>query len=197
MALTRRMLKGMSLTDEQIDTIIEAHTDTVEALKEERDRYKADAEKLPGVQKELEGLKAKQSEGDPYEEKYKTLHAEYDAFKKSVEAEQTKAKKVAAYRELLKKAGVAEKRIDTILKVTPIDELELDGDSIKDADKVVESIKAEYPEFISATGVQGADTTTPPDNNGGDTFASMSVADKMRFANAHPQDQAVIEWLKK
>ena len=27
MALTRKLMKGMGLTDEQVDTIIEAHTD--------------------------------------------------------------------------------------------------------------------------------------------------------------------------
>ena len=33
MALTRKLLEGMGLTDEQVDTIIEAHTDTVDGLK--------------------------------------------------------------------------------------------------------------------------------------------------------------------
>ena len=195
MALTRKMLKGMGMTEEQIDTIIEAHTDTVDALKEERDRYKVDAEKLPEIQRELDGLKAKQSEGDPYKEKYEGLKSEFDEYKKGIEADRVKAKKVAAYRDLLKKAGVTERRIDTILKVTPLDEIELDGEGIKDADKVVEAIKAEYPEFISATGTQGAETITPPGNNGGDTFAGMSIAEKMRYANAHPTDQSVIDWL--
>ena len=32
MALTRKLLKGMGLTDEQVDTIIEAHADTVDGL---------------------------------------------------------------------------------------------------------------------------------------------------------------------
>ena len=50
MALTRKLLKGMGLTEEQMDTIIEAHTDTVDGLKSDLARYKADAEKLHGVQ---------------------------------------------------------------------------------------------------------------------------------------------------
>ena len=45
MAITRKLLKGMGLTEEQQDTIIEAHTDTVNGLKADIDRYKADAEK--------------------------------------------------------------------------------------------------------------------------------------------------------
>ena len=49
MALTRKMLKAMGIEDEKIDQIIEAHSETVDALKEQRDQYKADAEKLPEV----------------------------------------------------------------------------------------------------------------------------------------------------
>ena len=45
MAITRKLLKGMGLTEEQQDTIIEAHTDTVNGLKADVERYKADAER--------------------------------------------------------------------------------------------------------------------------------------------------------
>lgn len=58
MSITRKLLKGMGLTDEQVDTIIEAHTETVDGLKADVSRYKADAGKLAGVQKELDDLKA-------------------------------------------------------------------------------------------------------------------------------------------
>lgn len=68
MALTRKLLKGMGLTDEQVDTIIEAHTDTVDGLKADVSKYKADAEKLPGIQKQLDDLKAAGDGG--YKEKY-------------------------------------------------------------------------------------------------------------------------------
>ncbi len=57
MALTRKGLKAMGLTDEQVDGVIEAHTETVEALKNQRESYKADADKLAEVQAELETLK--------------------------------------------------------------------------------------------------------------------------------------------
>lgn len=35
MALTRKLLKSMGLSDEQVETVIEAHTDTVDGLKNE------------------------------------------------------------------------------------------------------------------------------------------------------------------
>ena len=46
MSLTRKMLKAMAIEDEKIDQIIDAHTETTESLKEERDNYKESAEKV-------------------------------------------------------------------------------------------------------------------------------------------------------
>ena len=54
MSLTRKLLKGMGLTDEQVDTIIEAHTDTVDGLKEQANAYKADAEHANTYRKIIE-----------------------------------------------------------------------------------------------------------------------------------------------
>ena len=84
MALTRKLLKGMGLTDEQVDTIIEAHTDTVDGLKEQVKTYKADAEKLPNVQKELDDLKAAGDGG--YKEKYEKEHKAFEDYKADVDA---------------------------------------------------------------------------------------------------------------
>ena len=46
MALIRKSLKAMGLTDEQVDSIIEMHTDTVYGLKADVSKDKSDAEKL-------------------------------------------------------------------------------------------------------------------------------------------------------
>ena len=63
MAFTRKMLKAMGIEDEKIDQIIDAHSETVDALKADRDAYKEDAAKLAAVQKELDELKAKGDDG--------------------------------------------------------------------------------------------------------------------------------------
>ena len=47
MALTRRALKAMGIEDEKIDEIITMHTETVDGLKADVAKYKADAETLP------------------------------------------------------------------------------------------------------------------------------------------------------
>ena len=43
----------------------------------------------------------------------------------------------------------------------------------------------------------GADVSNPPDNTHGNTFDQMSLADKMKYANEHPDDTGVKAWLNK
>lgn len=189
MALTRKMLKAMGIEDEKIDQIIEAHTETVDALKEQRDGYKADAEKLPGVQKELDDLKA---EGDGgYKDKYEKEHAAFEKYKTEQAEKETDANKRSAYKALLKDAGVSEKRIDTILKVLDLSEIELDDKGkIKDSDKVTEKIKSDWADFIVTDGKKGAETSNPPENNGGKT---MTKAEIMAIKDGTERRKAIAE----
>lgn len=168
MAFTRKMLKAMGIEEEKIDEIIEAHREVTDALKEDRDKYKADADKLADVQKELEDMKKMTEGSDSYKEKYEKEHKDFEAYKDSIKAEQTKAAKVEAFKALLKKAGVSEKRIDAIVKVSSVDDIELDDKGeIKDADKRIEGIKTEWSEFIVTESQRGANTENPPANTGG------------------------------
>lgn len=172
MAFTRKMLKAMGIEDEKIDEIIDAHREVVDPLKAERDKYKADADKLTDVQKKYDDLKkvVDSEEEDPYKAKYEKEHKAFEEYKAGVESERTKANKTKAYRELLKKAGVSDKRIDSVLKVTAIDEIELDDEgNIKDSDKVVKDIQSEWSEFIEVRDQRGAGTENPPRNVGGGT----------------------------
>ena len=57
MALTRKFLAALGIDNDKVDEIIQAHTDTVNGLMDEIEKYKADAEKLPAVEKELKELK--------------------------------------------------------------------------------------------------------------------------------------------
>lgn len=170
MALTRKMLKAMSIEDEKIDEIISAHTEVTDALKNERDGYKADAEKLDGVQRLYDDLKKKVDENkdDGYKEKYEKEHKDFEAYKADVEAEKTKVKKANAYKSLLKEAGVSEKRYDAIIRLTDFDKVELDEDGgIKNSEDTVKAIKEEWSDYIVTEGTKGADTPTPPDTNNG------------------------------
>lgn len=187
MALSRKFLTAMGIEAEKIDEIISAHAETVEGLKDERDtarkeaeKYKAPAEKLSTVEKELNELKEKVKEGakDPFEPKYNELKEEFDKFKESIEAKEITAKKKNAYKALLKDAGISEKRIDTILKVTDISSIELTEDGqIKDAEEKTKAVKSEWADFIQTEGTKGAATPTPPENNGGNTDKPSRAAE--------------------
>ena len=79
MALTRKLLRSMGIEDEKIDQIIDAHTETVNALKDERDEFKDATDRLEKAEAELEELKAKPADG--YKEKFEKEHADFEAFK--------------------------------------------------------------------------------------------------------------------
>lgn len=179
MALTRKFLSALGIEAEKIDEIIEAHTDTVNALKDEREKYKKDAETLPAIQKELDDLKeaAEKDQENPYKAQYEDLKKEYDQYKADVDAKETTAKKKEAYRSLLKQIGVSEKRIDSILKVSQIDKVELDKDGeIKDADDLKKSLKEEWADFIVQEETKGAETKTPPAGTGTGSERTLSRA---------------------
>ena len=164
------MLKAMGIEEEKIEQIIDEHAETVNALKQQRDQYKVDAEKLPGVQKELDDLKeAAEKDGEnPYKAKYEDLQQQFDDYKADVTAKETKAKKTAAYRKLLKDAKVSEKRLDSILKLSPVDDIELDDNGeIKDAADVKKKIEEEWSDFIVTEETHGADSNNPPGGSGG------------------------------
>ena len=165
------MLKAMGIEEEKIEQIIEAHAETVDVLKEERDTFKADAEKLADVEKKLtkaEEKLAKNGEGETVpKEDFDKLQKEYDDYKADITARETTAAKKEAYSALLKNAGVSEKRIPSILKLVDLETISLDKDgNVKDADKHTETIKSEWSDFIENTFFKGANTANPPANSG-------------------------------
>jgi hypothetical protein len=167
-SLSMKFLEGLGIETDKAELICERHKEVVTEIKDERDKYKVEAEKLPNVQRQLSELQeeAKNNSEDKYKVKYDALKEDFEEYKKGVTAKETKSKKESAYTKLLKAAGVSEKRISAILKVTNFDDIELDenGDA-KDADKLTESIKSEWADFISTTSTQGANVANPPANN--------------------------------
>ena len=176
MSLTRKFLSALGIEAEKVDEIIIAHSETVNALKEERDGFKktaesnqAAADELKTVKAELDDLK-KSTENDEWETKYNDLKSEYDTYKSDVKTKEEKRAKVTAYRKLLKDTKISEKRLDSIIKISgeAIDKIELEKDgSIKDSDKIAENIKSEWGEFIVTEQQIGANTPKPPANETG------------------------------
>ena len=165
MSLTRKMLKAMGIEEDKIDQIIEAHSETVDALKADRDSYKKDSENLKTVQKELDELKAQGNDG--WKEKHDRLKDEFDKYKNDVQAKETKAAKEAAYRAILKDANLSEKGIEKAIKYAEWDKIELEADGkLKGANDHIKAVREEWAEYVTTTTTTGARTSTPPANNG-------------------------------
>lgn len=154
MELTRKLLKGMGLTDEQVDTIIEAHTDTVDGLKADVTRYKADAEKLPGVQKQLDDLKAAGDGG--YKEKYEKEHSAFEAFKTDITAKESKAAKEKAVRAYFESKNITGANLDLAMRGCgeEMSALELDGEKIKDTKSLDALVAGTYKSLVSKPAVR-------------------------------------------
>ena len=182
----------MNIEEDKIEQIIDAHSETVDALKADRDAYKEDAAKLAAVQKELDELKAKGDDG--YKAKYEAEKAAHDALKADIAAKETKKAKTDAYRELLKGTNIDEKRIATILRAEAptIDKIELDADGkIKNAEQYTESIKSDWADFIVTQSAKGANTATPPANGG--TATTKTKEDILKIKDAGERQKAIAE----
>ncbi len=175
MALTRKLLKGMGLTDEQVDTIIEAHTDTVDGLKADISKYKADAEKLPGVQKELDDLKAAGDGG--YKEKYENEHSAFEAFKTDITAKESKAAKEKAVRAYFESKNITGANLDLAMRGCGEEmvALELENGKIKDTKSLDALMEGTYKGLVSTTHTKGADPANPPANAGGGAMTKDQI----------------------
>ena len=177
MALSRKFLASKGLEADVIEEIIQAHTETVNGLKDkidEAEKYKADADKLIEVQKELNELKAEAEKNS--DKDYDKLKKEFDDYKADIENKATRQKKEDAYKEILKDAGIPEKHYAKIIKYSDVDSVELDADGkITTAADILKSIKEEWGDHIEKSTKKGAETSKPPKNTGGTTLTKKEI----------------------
>lgn len=191
MALTRKALKAMGLTEEQVDSIVEMHTEVTDDLKTKLKAAQEKADNYDTVKKELDGIKAKGS--DDYKQKYDDEHKAFEAFKKNVENEKAFETKKSVFTEIAKKVKVSEKRINSIIRLEKdyIDKLELDkeGNLKSDSEAVEKFIKDNYDEYIVTSNKQGANTETPPNNTGG----TMTKEEILKIKDTTERQKAIAE----
>lgn len=151
MAFKRSTLKAMGLTDEQVESLIELHSESVNGLKAEIDKYKDEAEKLPGVQEQLNKAKSEldAAKKDDYKGKYEAEKAAHDKLKTEIQTKETTEKKSSAFKAMLKEKGYSDNAITKITKYGGyVDGVELDDKgTIKDMDKLITSIEGEWAEY--------------------------------------------------
>ena len=175
MAMTRKSLKAMGLADEQIDSIIEMHTETVDGLKEKLRAAEEKANKLDDVQKELDGLKA--NSGDDYKAKYEAEKKAFADYKADQMAKETKAAKEAAVKAYFESKNITGANLAIAMRGArdEIAGIELDGTSIKDTTALDALVSGEYSGLVVTTNRQGAATATPPVNTGGSKLTRADI----------------------
>ena len=179
MALTRKSLKAMGLTEEQVDSIIELHLEVKSDLEEQIKGYKADALRLKEVEKELDSLK--KGDGKDYKKLYEDEKAAHSKTKDDYAAKETSAANERLFRAQLTEIGISGKRADQIVKMTDLTQFETENGAYKDATAVQEHILTEWSEFVPTTTTRRATVDTPPGNGGGKKYSSreeiMKIAD--------------------
>lgn len=185
-----------SIPPDAIAKLIKAISTAVGNEFVEKTRYKAKLEEIDTLKSEKQTAEDSATTAEKWKTKYEALKDEFNTYKSDQTAKETRSAKEKAYRELLKAAGITEKRIDSVIRVSDLDGLELDDKgAIKDADKLTESIRAEWADFIPTTTTQGAQTATPPTAT---TQKTYTVADirKMTPAEINQNFDAIKASLK-
>lgn len=185
-----RKIIGEACTDEMENSLIALHLGVVDPLKDELNEKKTDADKLGELQKKLEDTQNALKETEDWKAKYEKEHSDFGEYKKTIDDEKAVSNLKALYTALLKEAKVDDKRIDSILKVTDFSGMKVDKDGkLEGADKLAESIKTDWKDFIVSTSGRGADVETPPAGNGG----KMTKADIMKIKNTTERQKAIAE----
>ena len=178
MALSRKSLKAMGLTDEQVDSIIEMHTETVDGLKDKLKAAEAKAADYDDVVKERDDLKA--AAGEDYKKKYEDERKAFSDYKKDQEAKATAAvrdKAVEAYFEGKNITG-ENKKLAMRAAREEINALVMDGEKIKDTASLDKLVENELKGLVVKTSKNGAPTVTPPKSGGGKIMTREEIYKK-------------------
>ena len=148
----------------------------------DKTRYKAKLEEIDTLKADKQTAEDNATTAGKWKTKYEALKSDFEQYKADQTAKETRAAKEEAYRELLTAAGIPDKRLAAVLKVSDLDSLELMDGKFKDADKLTESIKSEWADFIPTTTVTGVQTATPPENNPtGKNPGEMTMAEYIKY----------------
>lgn len=180
---------------DKLNTVAQAINSAVGKEFVDKKRYNEKLTEIDNLKGEKQTAEDKVTTAEKWKTKYDALKTEFETYKNDVTAKATQESKENAYKALLTEAGISEKRIATVLKAEKvnIDALELGEDGkFKDADKIVEGIKAEWADFITTTETQGATTTTPPASTGGamtkdEIFAIKDAQERQKAIAANPE----------
>lgn len=153
----RKILENAETSnDDKAKAILDALHEETDALRDELDTEK---NARVAAEKERDEANSGKQTAEQALTDYKTQQTKKDAH----------AAKEAKFREQLKAAGVLEKYFDRIVRLSgeDIDKMELDSKgNVKNADKLAESLKTDWSDYVCSTSTKGAPVDNPPANTG-------------------------------
>lgn len=166
MALSRKFLKAMGLTEEQIDSVVEAHRETVDGLQKSLTTAEEKAKRFDDVEKELNELKSKGTED--YKAKYEAEHTAFENYKNEISAKEAKVAKEAAVKAYFESKGISGKNLNAAMRGASkeIAEIEVENGKIKNKTVLDDLLKGDFEVFVTKESVTGATTANPPANTG-------------------------------
>lgn len=152
MSLTRSMLKEMALTDSQIEQIILAHAETVDALQAEI--ATAQEDRVLAME-QLAELTAQQQDAQ-------TIQAAFDRYKEEMQAALSAEEVQRILQDALLQAGANEKAVMLLLREIDASAAQIEGGKLVNADELIGPVRDKYAAFFARPISQPAPTIQPP-----------------------------------
>ena len=172
-----REILGEAYTDDIAAKLVELHRGVVDPLKDELDtakrdatRYKAEADKVPGLRQELDDAK----KGEDWKARYDQEKQAHDEYKAKVARDAETARVKAEYRKLLTEEKISDKTIDSILNATDYSAMKLKEDGTLDKiDDLKKDIDTKWGGFKVTQRQRGEKVDNPPAGAPGGSDSSI------------------------
>lgn len=183
-----RAILGEACTEDIENKLVALHLGVVDPLKDDLQKYKAEAEKLPDIQRQLDDANAS---GD-YKEKYEQLQQQ-------IESEKTQQAKEKAARAHFKAKGITdEASLDLAVMAAgkSIAAMEMDGEKIKDTAGLDELLSGSLAKLITKETTTGVQTAQPTGTGSVKTRSEIYAKDdRGRYVMSTSERQKALEEL--
>ena len=161
-----REVLGEAYTDEIATKLAERHRGVLDPIKDQLDdakrdvtKWKTEAEKLPGVQQELDGLK----NGKDWKAEFDKEHQAFEDYKTKIAKDAEIAKVKAAYKKLLTEEKISEKTLEAVMNATDYSGMKLKEDgSLDGIEDLKKDIDSRWGGFKVTQRQRGEKVETPP-----------------------------------
>ena len=174
-----REILGEAYTDDIATKLVELHRGVVDPLKDDLDaanrdatKYKTEAEKVPGLQKDLDEAK----KGEDWKDKYEKEHQSFEDYKTKVAQDAEAVKVEAAYKKLLTEEKVSDKAMTLIIaaKKAEFSKMKLKEDGTLDGvEDLKKEINEKYADFRVSQRQRGEQVGNPPAGAPGGSDSSV------------------------